>query len=197
MPDKFGQAFALTVLSPILGGHTHGAVHAAEIRAALAPLHHGGRSPFAAINSLHLARFVVLDDLRQQGIPAKEDHLRSKYLVFVADFDGDFATFIESFRRNAPDLVTAVWQHCVGFPGVADPAAFLEYFRRCHITTTFAFGAYATTPLPRVLRALDSQRRLVRFLESTQDASPEQRHSAFRAFAAELAAAPLPQSGTI
>lgn len=197
MPDKFGQAYALTVLSPILGGHTNGTVHAAAIRNAVAQLHHGARSPLAAIPILHFARFVVLDDLRQQGIPAKEDHLRSKYLVFVAEFDGDLPAFAESLRRNAAELVTAVWQNCVGFPGVSDAAAFLTYLRRCQITTTFAFGAYATTPLPRVLRALDSQQRLVRFLELTQDATAEERQAAFRAFAAELAAAPLPLSGTI
>lgn len=197
MPDKFGQAFALTVLSPILGGHTHGMVHATSIRTALARLHHGKASPLAGIGTLHLARFVVLDDLRQQGMPAKEDHLRSKYLVFVADFDGELRPFTDALCRAAPELVTAVWQHCVGFPGVADPAAFHDYIVRCHITTTFAFGAYAKTPLPAVLRALDSQRRMVRFLEANRDATADERRNAFRAFAAELAAAPLPPSGTI
>lgn len=197
MPNRFGQAYALTVLSPIIGGHTHGFVHATAIRTALARLPQGATSPLAAIPTLHVARFVVLDDLRIQGAPAAEDHLRSKYLVFVADFDGDLPPFLSALATRAGDLVNALWQHCIGFPGTSDLAAFQQYIERCQITSTFAFGAYPTTPLTGVLRALDSQRRLIAFLRNHQGAPAAELQQAFAVFADTLQHAPLPAPGTV
>jgi hypothetical protein len=197
MPNRFGQAYALTMLSPIIGGHTHGFVHATTIRTLLARLDQGSESPFARIDTLHVARLVVLDDLRIQGIPAAEDHLQSKYLLFVADFDGELAPFLTALASRAGDFVTSIWQHCIGFPGTADPAAFQRYFTRCQVTSTFPFGAYPTTPLTGVLRALDAQRRLIGFLEKMQGAPAAELQTAFGRFADELQRAPLPAPGSI
>ena len=197
MPDRVGQAFALTVLSPITTGHSHGELHATRIRTAITALERGAASPLARIDTLHLARLVVLDDLPQQGVPTQEDHLQSKYLLFVADFDGDLAGFLETLRTKATECVEAIWQHCEAFPGTADATAFHDYFARCHVPTTFGFSAYATTPLSRVLRALDTQRRLIRFLKANQGAEPVALQAAFQTFTRELAAAPLPAPGSI
>lgn len=197
MPNTFKQSYALTVLSPIIGGHTRGEVHSTLIRTALAGIEQGERSPFAAIDTLHVARLVVLDDVRNQGYPAREDHLQSKYLVFVADFDGELAPFLAALVSRAGEFVTSVWQHCEGFPGIADLAGFTRYIEQCQITTTFGFGAYAETPLSDVLRALDSQRRLIRFLAEHQGAPPEVLQQQFRIFADALASAPLPAPGSI
>jgi hypothetical protein len=197
MPDRFGQACALTILSPIIGGHSDGFVHATGIRTALARLPQGARSPLAAIPTLHVGRFVVLDDLRNQGVPAKEDHLRSRYLVFVADFDGELPAFLAALATRARELVNALWQHCVGFPGTHDLAAFQQYMARCRVPTTFPFGAYPGTPLRDVLRALDSQRRLIAFLRDHQGAPAADLQRAFLAFAETLQAAAPPAPGTV
>jgi hypothetical protein len=197
MPNRFGQSYALTVLSPVIGGHTHGFAHATAIRTALARLSQGAKSPFATIDTLHMARLVVLDDLRLQGTPAKEDHLRSKYLVFVADFTGDLPAFVTALATRAGAFVTEVWQHCEGFPGVADVAAFQRYIERCQIPSTFPFGAYPKSSLADVLRALDTQRRLIGFLEQFQGAPPAELQQAFRTFVTELQHAPLPAPGSI
>ena len=197
MPNRFGQAYALTVLSPILGGHTHGFVHASAIRTILARLEQGTASPFARIDTLHVARLVVLDDVRIQGIPAQEDHLQSKYLVFLADFDGDLPALLTALADRAGEFVTSIWQHCVGFPGTADPVAFQRYFSRCQLTSTFPFGAYTKTPLRSVLRALDTQRRLIRFLETAQRTPAAELQQAFGTFVNELQQASLPAPGSI
>jgi hypothetical protein len=191
------QYTALTVLSPIRGGHTHGAVHAAGIRAALARLPQGSASPFAAIPTLHFARLVVLDDVRIQGIPAREDHLRSKYLLFTADCDGTAGALALDLARHAGPFVNDVWQHCVAFPGTADPAAFARYLAQCTIPTTFPFGAYVDQSLQDVLRALDAQRRLIAFLRDHQQADPATQQAAFRSFAEEWQRAEVPAPGTI
>ena len=197
MPDRVGQSFALTMLSPIISGHSHGELHATRVRTAITSLERGADSALAQIDTLHLARLVIIDDLPQQGVPTKEDHLQSKYLLFVADFDGELDAFLDALRTRATDFVNAIWQHCEGFPGTTDAMAFRAYVARCHLTTTFGFSAYATTPLSRVLRALDTQRRLIRFLKDHQGAEPVALQAAFRSFTHELAAAPLPAPGSI
>jgi hypothetical protein len=197
MPNQFGQAYALTVVSPILGGHTHGAAHAMSIRAALNTAGTGADSPLARIPTLHFGRFVVLDDVRNQGVPAKTDHLRSKYLVFVADFDGELAPFLDTLLLHAKDFVASLYQHCVAFPGTSDPPTFRRYIKDCQIESTLAFGAYPNTALAGVLAALDTQRRFVQFLRGAQGAPAAELQSRFQTFAKDLAAARPVAPGTI
>lgn len=197
MPNQLGQGFALTVISPIIAGHTSGTVHATEMRAAFNAVGVAAESPLARIDTLHFARFTVLDDLRPQGMPFDDDHLASKYLVFVADFDGDLPSFLEALRTRAGEFTNAVWSNCLAWPGTSNADAFRQYFEKCQLTSTFPFGAYAQTPLRRVLRALDSQRRLIAFLRTAQGLPPAEQLAAFQSFTRELAAAPLPQPGTV
>ena len=198
MPNQFGQAYALTVVSPIIGGHTHGEAHAMSIRAALNAAGMGADSPLARIPTLHFGRFVVLDDVRNQGVPAKTDHLRSKYLVLVADFDGELAPFLDTLAvaREATSLrrsTSIAWRS----RAPSDPPAFRRYIKDCQIESTLAFGAYPNTALAGVLAALDTQRRFVQFLRGAQGAPAAELQSRFQTFAKDLAAARPVAPGSI
>jgi hypothetical protein len=130
-------------------------------------------------------------------MPAREDHLRSKYLLFTADFNGDLPGFAEAMARQAGEFVSSIWSHCIGFPGTADPAAFARYLKRCEVPTTFPFGAYVDSTPGDVLSALDAQRRLIDFLRQHQGAPAGELQQAFRAFADGLRHAPVPTPGSI
>lgn len=197
MPNKFGQAYALTMLSPIIDGHTEGFVHATAIRTALSRLEQGTASPFSRIDTLHVARFCVIDDLRIQSHPAREDHLRSKYLLFVADFDGDLPALLTQLVAKAGDVVNTIWQHCIGFPGTADAKTFAQYVARCQVSTTFPFGAYPKTSLKGVLTALSAQRELIAFLKDHQGAPAAELQQAFNAFTTRLQSMPMPAPGSV
>jgi hypothetical protein len=56
-----GQAYALTVLTPILDGHVQ------ELTAHLEALPEGPQSPMARVPGTHLARWVVIDQVKYQG----------------------------------------------------------------------------------------------------------------------------------
>jgi hypothetical protein len=123
--------------------------------------------------------------------------LRSKYLVLVADFDGELAPFLDTLLLHAKDFVASLYQHCVAFPGTSDPPAFRRYIKDCQIESTLAFGAYPNTALAGVLAALDTQRRFVQFLRGAQGAPAAELQSRFQTFAKDLAAARPVAPGTI
>lgn len=198
MGNRAGQAYGLTLLSPIIGGDdTHGRAHDAGIRDALRQLGNGGASPFSDTGVTHLARWCVIDDLPFEGIPARVDRLASKYLLFTSCFDGDLEPYVERLRTGMPASLDAIYAHCVSYPGSRDAGLFYNYVRRCQVKTSFFFGAYPDASLEKVLRALEAQRQVARFIEDRQGAPPEQLQQAFTAFMTQLRNTPTPRPGTI
>ena len=60
--------------------------------------------PFAQFDTLHFARFVILDDktvgdLRIYGLPVRNYPL---YLAFLGDIDGEEEAFLNELVRRAP-----------------------------------------------------------------------------------------------
>ncbi len=206
MSNRFGQAYGVTMLSPILDGDDEtGMAHDASLRRVLAGLNAPGDSPFANVPSTHLARWVVLPEAPFESIPAQVDHFQSKYLLFTSNFDGGadaddvaLARYLESMRRSIPDACDQVYRHCVGYPGARDATAFARYFTRCQVKTTFLFGAYQDASVDDVLRALVTQRQLATFIAEHQErrSSPTELQSAFLELRAMLDATPTPRPGS-
>ena len=87
MSNRFGQAFGLTIMSPILNdADAAGAAHDIALRQDLRDLNRA-ESPFVRVDGTHLARWVILDEAPFESIPAKVDHFKSKYLLFTSNFD--------------------------------------------------------------------------------------------------------------
>jgi hypothetical protein len=153
--------FGLTILSPIKPddstGHKIGN-HTKAIRRLLTDLPAGPRSPLARVDTTHIARWVVVDNLADEGHPAAEDQLKSAYLLFTSNFDGGLDAYLEAMVQSVPDLVDGLWKHCIGYPGLNDREAFKKYMRRCQLKTTFFFPAYPQATLADVRRALALQR---------------------------------------
>ena len=197
MPNKEGQSYAFAALSPIITGSTHGVIHAAELRSVLARLNQLAVSPFTRVPGTHFARWNVIDDMPQLGFPSGEDHLQSKYLMLEADFDGGRDFWIDGLMTAIPETISAVYRHCVGFPGVTSLADFRTYLVKCQLDTTLPFAPYGTESLETVLRALDAQRKFVGFVQATQGRSDLELRLAFTDFAKRLRAAPTPAPGSI
>ena len=195
MPNQSGNVYGLTILSPIINGAAGDISHDCAIRDYLADLPRDHRSLFAKVSSTHLARLVVMDDVVFVGTPAREEHLQSKYLVFETNFDGDLDTYLERMAREAPEEVHAVWQHCVGYPGVKDPAAFAGYMKKCQIETTYFFADVNNKTVQQTLRALKVQSGVAHFIETNQGKSASEIQAAFRQFLEKVRHAPEPLAG--
>lgn len=207
MSNRFGQAYGLTLLSPILcDADANGLPQEVSLRRELRELNALPESPFAEVPTTHLARWVLIDDAPFEGARAEIDHLASKYLIFTSNFDAGtsdddtaLGNYLELLRTKIPGTIESLYRHCIGFPGVKDAAAFQGYMKRCQVPTSFLFGAYKQDSVEAVLRALDAQRRMGEFVAAQQAkrSPPAQLQQDFNAFMAGLHAARPPRPGTL
>jgi hypothetical protein len=195
MPNENGKVYGLTVLSPIIDDESATPSHDLQIREYLATLPTGEQSPFALAPGTHLARLVVMDDVIYVGAPACEEHLRSKYLVFESNCDGDLESYLRGLAASVPKQLDAIWSHCVGYPGAANPQAFVDYMKACQIETTFFFAAVNDKSVPETLSALQTQRAVADFIACHQGMDPEKVQRDFTKFMAVLKSAPVPRPG--
>jgi hypothetical protein len=197
MPNENGSIYGLTILCPIIDDPHIRISHNLQIRMYLSSLPRHTKSPFAKVSSTHLARLVVMDDVVYVGMPACEEHLKSSYLVFECNLDGDLDTYLKRMAREIPEHVEAVWKHCIGYPGVQDEAAFVAYMKKCQITTTFFFADVNDRTVQQTLRALQSQAALTAFIEANQGKPADELQAAFAEFLKLLGSAAPPEPGTI
>lgn len=195
MGNQNGQIYGLTILSPIKQGGLIDVGHATALRWYLAGLPRDHTSPFAQLSSTHLARLVVMDDVVYVGAPACEEHLKSRYLVFETNFDGDLDTYLSRMVRELPDFVEAVWSHCVGYPGVADTAQWVAYMKKCQIETTFFFADVNNKTVQQNLTALRTQSAVAHFIEKHQGKPPAEIQRDLGALLDALKRLPTPRAG--
>lgn len=132
----------------------------------------GIQSPFARSLRTHFARFLVLDRPNYNGrdpenalienlagtdllAPQPQDALSCPYLIVMIDFDpvapdgaGEPRAYLEDLWRVMAVELTAVFQYCYGFPGVADAKGFADFLLPCQIETVMPFNDYWTGAPP-------------------------------------------------
>ena len=194
MANQSGSVYGLTLLCPIIDDERAVPSHDLQIRYVLSRLAAGPESPFAVAPGTHLARLVVLDDVIYVGMPSCEEHLKSKYLVFECNCDGDRDSYLTGLAQKIPDELDAIWGHCTGYPGSRNLPAFLQYMAKCQIETTFFFAPVNDKTVPQVLSALQTQRVVASFVATHQNCTDAQLQQDFTVFVDRLrkASPPLP-----
>jgi hypothetical protein len=173
--DVAGQAYALTMLAPILPGRE------GALQDHLERLPQGAGSPLARLTGTHFARWVILPHLVYQGPPQRRDTLASQYLLFTACFDGPRDPYLAELCDRIPAEADAIWGHCVGYPGTRDAEAFARYVRHNQIPTSFFVAAYPERTVGEVRAALELRERLVAFAVEAQGMEAARLHEAFLA----------------
>jgi hypothetical protein len=197
MPNQNGKVYGLTILSPIIDDEQAVPSHDLQIRNYLAKLPTDQNSPFALAPATHLTRLVVMDDVIYVGMPSCEEHLKSKYLVWESNCDGDLNTYLTGLATAIPEHLDAIWSHCVGYPGAANTQAFIDYMKACQLETTFFFAAVNDKSVPETLRALQTQRAVADFIADHQGMDPARIQSEFKQFLIEINAMPTPKPGAM
>ena len=189
MANKSGNAYALTILCPILGGvpanpsaGSDGQTHTALLRNQLQTLHVNEESPMAKVPNTYLCRFWVLSDVPYQGKPAFLEHLKSDYLVFSSNFHGELEPYLEGMWNTLQEGVVTILRHCVGHETVRDASSFIEYVKKCQVTTTFFFNGSTDEPLAEQLKNLYLKQEFSKFAFANQGKSARELQEAFRGF---------------
>jgi hypothetical protein len=163
-----GQAYALTVLTPILDGHVR------ELTEHLDALPEGEASPLARVPGTHLARWVVIDQVKYQGHGQRHrDSLGASRLLFTSNFDGPLEPYLEALRTGLAEDADAVWRHCRDYPGHQDRAGFARWLRAHELEAALFFAAYGARTVEQVRSDLDKRARLIEFALEAQGLEPE------------------------
>jgi hypothetical protein len=88
---------------------------------------HNAVLPFGAFESVHFARFVILedetqDDIAVHGLPAR---YYPKHLVFMGDCDGPSRALLAAMAHRAGAGLRKVFAHCEGYDEPSDLLAWL------------------------------------------------------------------------
>jgi hypothetical protein len=158
-----GQAYALTVLTPIKDGH------AEPLTEHLNALGDGDASPLARVPGTHIARFVVIDDVKFQGHGQKHrDKLAAQRLLFSSNFDGDLDVYLEGLRTGMGAGADAIWGHCQHYPGHDNSGTFRAYMRAYQLEAALFFAAYGDQNVGEVKANVAQRRRLIDFAIEAQ-----------------------------
>ena len=195
MANLNGNMYGLTILSPILDDPKIKISHDTALRMYLQNMHRHERSPFAKVAGTHICRLVMMDDVVYVGSPAKEEHLKSKYLIFNSNLYGGVDAYLEEMARKIPDVADDIWSHCVGYPGVTAPRAFAAYMKKCQIETTFFFADVNDKTVEQTLKALQTKVEFTAFVEENQGRSPAELQREFAAFWERMRKSPPPDGG--
>ena len=210
-----GNAYALTILSPIKNGCTQEEIAYADIvRDMLQKWNTEKNSPMALTPETYLCRFFVLDDVytesmpgasafdtivdwlpsvpdwaRRRALPA-EDHLKSRYLVFSSNFycgpSGDVDAYLRGMWNAISDDIKDIWGYCYGFEQVNDADTFITYMKKCQLTATLFFVGSNDDPLEEQLKALYLKQEFAKFAVDNQGLSAAELKQNFQAFIARV-----------
>jgi len=169
-----GQAYALTVLTPIIDGHE------TQLAQYLNGLQSGEQSPLAAVPGTHFARWVVIDDVIYEGPDQGErEHLQHSRLLFTSNFDGKLDPYLDALRTGLGESADAIWGHCIGYPRGDDADAFAKYLRHHQVGTSLFFASYGDRTVQDVKRSLALRSKVVEFALRAQGLPAAELKAAF------------------
>jgi len=98
------------------------------------------------VPSIHFAHWLVFD--------------RGRRLLFVSNYDGSWASYLDDFVQHAAKPLTAIWSHCSGFPrtrllvfgGATDGPRFKRYARAHQVAPELWYSAYPTLSVQDIQR---------------------------------------------
>lgn len=217
MGNISGNAYALTILSPIRSGAVPGEeiAHADKVRDILQGWNLLPNSPMTLVPQTYLCRYFVLDDVYVESLPGAsvldtltdllpvvpdairrwtlpaQDHLKSRYLVFSSNFhcgpDGNVDAYLEGMWNAISDRIKEVWSHCWGFDQVRDAASFAAYMKKCQLSAALFFVGANDDPLPEQLKALYLKQEFTRFALENQGLAPSVVRANYQAFIRRVA----------
>ncbi len=211
MANQSGNAYALTVLAPIKNGHLGEIAFSDLIKDRLQDWNLLPNSPMAKVPQTYLCRFFVLDDVYTQSLPGgsildnlsdilpvvpdgmrqkalpREDHLKSRYLVFSSNFYGDLDLYLRGMWTAISSEIINAWEYCYGFELVQDAESFVTYMKKCQLNAALFFVGSNDDSLEEQLKALYLKQEFSKFAVEHQGLPAAELQSRYQAFIKRVA----------
>lgn len=100
----------------------------------------GESSPIEQIESIHYARWVILDG--------------GTRLLFTSNFDGDLEGYLSEFAERDEGPLNLIFGNCVGWPGARPVGPFIQYVRDHMVPAEYYYSAYPRHTVKEIKRAL-------------------------------------------
>lgn len=149
---------------------------------------------------VHMARLQIIDNVIPPMGQLPPDSLKSKYLLFVAEVDGEIDDFLDALyngpqypfdwkaeretRKEHEAFVQNVWGQCLGYPDDKGCVFFRQYMHRCRIKVRLPFAAYDYA-VHEIDEAKAIQAGFTKFVEANQGLGPEELHAKWQEFVEE------------
>jgi hypothetical protein len=169
-----GQAYALTVLTPIVPGQED------SLREYLESLSQQD-SPLARLPRVHFGRWVIVADFHNEPEQPKQDHLALQYLLFTTCSDGSRDAHLDALCTELAPEAREIWGRCVGCPDPPRGEALKRYLIHNQLKTGFFVAAYPKATVKDVRRSLDLRQRVIDLAVRTQGMDAAELQSAVRA----------------
>jgi hypothetical protein len=172
--NRSGQAYALTVITPIVPGEEQ------ALRDYLEGLPRDTGSPLAKLRGTHFGRWVILSELLDDGDakPAPDD-LGCQYLIFTSNFDGPLHAYLDELCERLAPEAREIWGRCVGCPASASGPELKRYLLHNQIDTGFFVAAYPHATVAKVKQALETRDRVIDLAVNGQGMGPTELRRAF------------------
>ncbi|HYD79761.1 MAG TPA: hypothetical protein VEC06_08125 [Paucimonas sp.] len=210
MSNVSGKAYGLTVLCPIKPGHTGEIAYSDEVKCRLLEWNTRQNSPMTKVPQTYLCRYFVLDDVFTEalagaegrgtwldvfacwfkpiydlGLP-REEHLKSRYLVFSSNFHGDLDAYLRGMWNAIGEEICRVWEYCYAFEQVCDADSFIAYMKKCQLDVSLFFVGSTDDPLEEQLKSLYLKQEFAHFVLEHQGMEPARLQAAFKEFIARV-----------
>lgn len=182
MSNKSGKSYSLTALCPIINGSTGDQSYASITREILQNLDLDENSPMAKVANTYLCRFFILNDVFYESSPSREEHLKSKYIVFSSNFHGDLDSYLQGMWNNIEEDVKQFFQYGVAFDKVHNAKSFVKYIKNCQVKNSLFFNGSSDESLDEQLKGLYLKQEFTQFAYDNQGKDAESLQQAFQDF---------------
>lgn len=184
----------LTAFSPIEYRQDDPEDRVAKLKQSLLD-HEQDNSPFRDCPMVHMARLQVLDQLTPPMGDTSGACLKTKYLLFAADFDGSTDDFLDCLYRVNPNFVHEVWGRCLGYPSYEGAVFFRRYISRCSFDKPLGYAGFPLS-VEGTLRVLSQKQALAAWISEHQGMSDVELKKAWQRDCEKLANPSIPQPGS-
>jgi len=137
---------------------------------------YAGRT-FPALRFIHFASWSLMTRLGSKG-----ERLKTPYLLFLTNFNGDFEQYIDAFSYVIGGKISNIWRFSYGFPGPRPSEPFKAFIERQELVSLHYHSAYPLDTTATVLAALRVREHADRLISETEDADPETFAAHYRRF---------------